>query len=149
MDECVGASKTRKPYLYAIEYDPKSLYLRSLSLRIPWDDTDYVDDSDYADDGDDTSAGSFMKAYHRTEAAATQAIGQSLPVCKDEAMVPQERHQQDTAVISVINVINRHQMPASRSSEEIQGLIPYVDNTVRAEQNDACSGYFRCSLQNQ
>ena len=98
------------------------------------DETDYVDYSDYADDGDDTSAGSFMEACHRAEAAATQAIGQSLPVCKDEAMVPQERHQQDTAAISVIN---RHQMPASRPSVEVQCLIPYVDNTASAEHNDA------------
>src|SRR6266566_3045654 len=36
MDECVGASKIRKPCKYAIKYDPESLYLRSLSLRIPW-----------------------------------------------------------------------------------------------------------------
>jgi hypothetical protein len=39
--------------------------------------------------------------------------------------------------VAVISVINRQQMPASRPSEEVQGMPPYVDNTVRAEQNDA------------
>src|SRR5260370_31925904 len=29
MDECVEASKTRKLCMYAIKYDPKSLYLRA------------------------------------------------------------------------------------------------------------------------
>jgi hypothetical protein len=105
------------------------------------DDSDHVDYSDYADDGDDTSAGSNMEACYRNETPAVQEVGQLIAVCKDEAMVPHERYQQDTAVISVIN---RHQMPASRPSEEIQGLIPYEDNIARAKQNDASLQRKRC-----
>jgi hypothetical protein len=101
-------------------------------LRIPWDDTDYVDYSDYADDGDDTSAGSNMEAGHRNETASAQLTK------KDMATLQRESYQSEPPVINVINRNQRNQMPASRPSVEIQGILPCeADTTPRAEQNNA------------
>ncbi|MFL5667654.1 MAG: AAA family ATPase [Ktedonobacteraceae bacterium] len=112
------------------------------------DDTDDVDYSDYADDGNDASAGSFTEEQLLNDAVVAQETVKLITVSKDGAMVQQERNQQETAVISVINVINRnqcHQTPASFPSMEVQDMLPgEADIASRAEQNEAALQKKRC-----
>jgi hypothetical protein len=99
------------------------------------------DDSDYADDGDDDdniSAGFFVEAGHLNEAAPAQEIGLSSTVCKHSALLKQERHQQETAVINFINPHQCHQMHTDLPSVEVQDTHPYeAGNTPHSEQHDS------------
>ena len=73
------------------------------------DETDYSDYADYADDtdyGNDTPADSFTKERVLDEAAALQDGMTSITLCKHEILLQGDRHQQETAVISVISVIS-------------------------------------------
>jgi hypothetical protein len=107
--------------------------------------SDYVDYSDYADDGDDIPPDSFQGQGHLNEAVAAQERGESITICKDGAMVQQERNQQETTVINVINRNQCHQMHASQLPVEVQGMLPCeAGAAARAEQNEPSLQRKRC-----
>src|SRR5258708_35428819 len=114
-------------------------------------ETDYSDYSDYTDYGKDTPADSFTKERALDEAAALQDGMKSITLCKHEALLQGDRHQQEPAVISVIDVINRNQrnqcnqLHVSEPPVDVQDILPREgDHTARTEQNEASLQWKRC-----
>jgi DNA-binding MarR family transcriptional regulator len=109
------------------------------------DDADYTD---YADYGNDTCAESFTKEQSLHEATALQEGMQSIPLCTHEVLLQEERHQQEPAVISVINrnqCHQRNQLPSSEPPIDVQGVLPYeTDQAAGTEPNEASSQRNRC-----
>jgi len=111
-------------------------------------ETDYGDYADYTDYGNDNSADSFTKERTLDEAAGLQEGVKSTTLCKHEVPLQEDRHQQETAVISVINIINRNQcnqLHVSDPQVDVQDRLPCeADQTARAEQNEASPQRNRC-----
>jgi predicted Zn-ribbon and HTH transcriptional regulator len=70
------------------------------------DETNYTD---YADYGNDTSARSFTKKRALDDVGSEQQGMKSITLCKHEALLQEDRHQREPAVITGITVINRNQ----------------------------------------
>ncbi len=94
------------------------------------DGTTQSDATDYSDYTDDTPAGPCTKEGNPGEAPALLEPGESITVCKDGPILQGECHLQETAVISVINVINRNQcnqrnqLPVSVPPVDVQEVLP-------------------------
>ncbi len=69
----------------------------------------------------------------------------SIPLCKDGTLLKEVDHQQEPAVISVINRNQRNQLPSSELPIEVQG-IPRVeaDQGVATEPNEGTLQRSRC-----
>jgi AAA domain len=109
------------------------------------DETDYIDYTDY---GNDTSANSFTKKRALDEAVIEQQGMKPITLCKHEVPLQEDLHQQEPAVISGINVINRNQcnqLHVSEPSLDVQDGLPCeLDQSPGVEQNNVSSQKNRC-----
>ena len=109
------------------------------------DGTTQSDATDYTDYTDDTPAGPCTKEGNPGEAPALLEPGESITVCKDGPILQGDRHQQEIAVISVINRNQRNQLHVSVPPVEVQEVLPCeADQSARAEQRDTSPQRNRC-----
>jgi hypothetical protein len=83
--------------------------------------------SDYTDYGNDTAATSFTKKRDLDDAGCEQQGVQSITLCEHEALLQEDRHQREPAVINGITVINRNQrnqLDVSEPSSDIRDKLP-------------------------
>jgi hypothetical protein len=85
------------------------------------------DETDYTDYGNDTAATTFTKKRDLEDAGCEQQGMQSITLCEHEALLQEDRHQREPAVINGITVINRNQrnqLDVSEPSSDIRGKLP-------------------------
>ncbi len=86
---------------------------------------------DYTDYGNDTTVASFTEKRARDDAGSEQQRMKAITLCKHEAVLQEDRHQQEPAIINGITVINRNQcnqLPTSERPVEVQDTPPYEAN---------------------
>src|SRR3989440_12973648 len=86
-----------------------------------------ADYTDYADYGNDTAATTFTKKRDLEDAGCEQQGMQSITLCEHEALLQEDRHQREPAVINGITVINRNQrnqLDVSEPSSDIRDKLP-------------------------
>jgi hypothetical protein len=88
-------------------------------------------ETDYTDYGNDTTVASFTEKRARDDAGSEQQGMKAITLCKHEAVLQEDRHQQEPAIINGITVINRNQcnqLPTSERPVEVQDTPPYEAN---------------------
>ncbi|GAC1369312.1 MAG: hypothetical protein NVSMB44_36120 [Ktedonobacteraceae bacterium] len=101
------------------------------------DAIDYTDYTDYTDYGNDMFTDSSTKKHTHDETADLQESVKSTTLCKHAVPLQEDRHQQETAVINVINRNQCNQVPISVPQVDVQDRLPCAaDQTARAEQRE-------------